>query len=276
MTFASRRWLAGLLTGMVAVAISVVVLAYSLSLHASAYLSGWLLAGIILFLASYDVRKKLTYPPLFQSSTWLQFHIYVGFLSVFLFLLHIGLRLPDGPFEITLALLFAGAAGSGVVGLVLSRAIPPRLAARGQEVLFERIPVFRRQLRDRAEQLVFESVERAGGATLANFYTARLADFFHGPRHWGQHLVQSNRPLLRLRSELRSLERYLNEWERQIADQLAELIEAKDALDYHYALQGVLKAWLFVHIPLTYVLLLFAVVHVVLVYAFSGTHGGLL
>ena len=46
--------------------------------------------------------------------------------------------------------------------------------------------------------------------------------------------------------------------------------ETKDQLDFHQAMQGLLKGWLFVHIPLTYALLLFALVHLVLVYAFSG------
>ncbi len=45
--------------------------------------------------------------------------------------------------------------------------------------------------------------------------------------------------------------------------------DAKDALDYHHAMQGVLKGWLFVHIPLTYVTLIFIVVHVVIVHTFA-------
>ena len=72
-------------------------------------------------------------------------------------------------------------------------------------------------------------------------------------------------------NELRVLERYLSTQERQTAAELAELIETKDNLDYHNAMQGALKCWLFVHIPLTYVLLPFVVVHVVLVHAFSGS-----
>jgi len=48
------------------------------------------------------------------------------------------------------------------------------------------------------------------------------------------------------------------------------LVRQKDGLDYHYALQLVLKGWLFTHIPLTYSLLLLTLVHVVLVFAFSG------
>jgi hypothetical protein len=47
-------------------------------------------------------------------------------------------------------------------------------------------------------------------------------------------------------------------------------VRRKDALDYCGALQAALKLWLFVHLPLTYSLMIFSVWHVVLVFAFSG------
>ena len=40
---------------------------------------------------------------------------------------------------------------------------------------------------------------------------------------------------------------------------LRELIVKKDDLDFHYALQRALKAWLFVHVPMTGVMLMLAV-----------------
>ena len=55
-----------------------------------------------------------------------------------------------------------------------------------------------------------------------------------------------------------------------ILDQLAGLLREKRRLDFHYALQGILKAWLFVHIPFTYSLLIFSIVHLILVFGFSA------
>ena len=66
------------------------------------------------------------------------------------------------------------------------------------------------------------------------------------------------------------LERYLDPVERRARDELVELVGLKDDLDYHYALQAVLKRWLFVHIPLTYAMLVLAGVHGFLAVAFSG------
>jgi len=47
-------------------------------------------------------------------------------------------------------------------------------------------------------------------------------------------------------------------------------VRENDDLDFHYRRQLRLKGWLFIHIPLTYSLMIFTVAHVVIVYAFSG------
>ena len=235
--------------------------------------SGWILLAVMLFLASYNLRKKLTYPPLLNSATWLRLHVYVGVLSMVGFLWHLGWRMPNGVFEGLLAAVYVSVVASGLAGLALSRLIPGRLTVRGEEVLFERIPMYRRQLRERAEVVIVESASESGTTTLSEFYALRLADFFYGPRHAWHHVVQSTRVITRMTNELRSLERYLNDREREALRELTELVEAKDGLDYHYTMQGVLKGWLFVHIPLTYLLLVLTAAHVIIVHAFVGAPG---
>ena len=261
------------MTAVIAVVGSAVVVSYSLSLRDAALGSGWVLLAVMLFLASYNLRKKLTYPPLLSSATWLQLHVYVGLLSVVLFLSHLGWRMPNGLFEGALAVVYVCVAASGLVGLALSRLIPGRLTVRGEDVLFERIALYRRQLRERAEVVIVESASESGTTTLSEFYARRLADFFHGPRHAWRHVVQSTRPMTELKNELRSLERYLSDRERETLRELTELVEAKDSLDYHRTMQGMLKGWLFVHIPLTYMLLVLTAAHVVIIHAFVGALG---
>jgi hypothetical protein len=51
---------------------------------------------------------------------------------------------------------------------------------------------------------------------------------------------------------------------------MRHLVERKDRLDYAHALQSVLKGWLFVHMPATYGMILLALVHLLLVYAFGS------
>jgi len=43
----------------------------------------------------------------------------------------------------------------------------------------------------------------------------------------------------------------------------------KDRLDFAQVYLGLNKGWLFVHVPVTYALMVLTVLHVVIVYAFS-------
>ncbi len=270
------RWRNALLTGAVAAALVLLVHVQDASLHHSSLTSGWLLLAMVFWLASYNLRKKLPFLPLGSSSGWLQLHIHIGLISMLAFGLHAlyrpgeGLHLPNGVLEATLAALYTGVALSGVFGLFLSRAIPRRLAVRGEEVIFERIPAFQRRIADEVRELALRSVRDANATTLADFYELRLAHFFAAPRHFWLHLLQSSRPRHALLTTVGDLDRYLSDPEREIADQLCERIRRKDDLDYHHALQAVLKTWLFLHIGLTYALLVVAVAHALLAHAFLG------
>ena len=73
-----------------------------------------------------------------------------------------------------------------------------------------------------------------------------------------------------MRGDFDLVRRYLNHDEEKVLDWLFERVHEKNQLDYAYALQATLKGWLFVHVPMTYSMLLLVFVHVILVYAFSG------
>jgi hypothetical protein len=125
-----------------------------------AYLTGWVLLAAMILLAVYNARKRLPFLPLGNSETWAQIHIYAGFFTVVLFLIHLNFRVPTGWFEGTLAWLYALVTGSGIVGLFLSRVLPRRLATRGGEVIYEKIPALRYALRQEAEALALGGEDR--------------------------------------------------------------------------------------------------------------------
>jgi hypothetical protein len=271
MTFRSRLWrnLAILICACLLIALVYTLLA--VSLKPTSFYTGWGLFGLMVVLASYNVFKKLPFLPLGTSSTWLQFHIYCGYATVLLFALHLGPRLPHKPLGIIMMALYVGVAGSGILGLALSRWVPPRLRAAGEEVLYERIPIQQRALQKEVEELVLRSVQVADSTSISDFYVKRLKGFFDSPRNFWGHLLFSNLARRRaLLAEAQDQKRYMNEQEREIMEAVIDHIRAKDDLDYQYALQGVLKFWLFVHIPLTYSLLIFSLFHVLMVYTFSG------
>ena len=233
-----------------------------------AFLTGWALLAGMFVLTIYNVRKKLPFLPLGKSETWLQIHIYLGFFTTLLFLIHLNFRAPHGWFEITLAWLFVLVSGSGMIGLFFSRMLPRRLATRGGEVIFEKIPALRHALKTEAEDLAVG--QAANSVVIAGFYTQRLASFFSSPKNLWRHLFESRRPVSALLAELEDLRRFATDADREKIEKLAALVRRKDGLDYHRALQLALRLWLFVHIPLTYGLMIFTLLHVVLVFGFSG------
>ena len=233
-----------------------------------AFLTGWALLAGMCVLTIYNVRKKLPFLPLGKSETWLQIHIYLGFFTTLLFLIHLNFRWPHGGFEITLAGLFVLVSGSGMVGLWFSRRLPRRLATRGGEVILEKIPALRHAAQAQAEDISLG--EEAKSPVIAEFYAKRLADYFAGPRNFWRHLAESRGPLNALVAELEDLRRFAGEADQGKIDKLITLVRRKDGLDYHRALQLALRLWLFVHIPLTYGLLIFTALHVILVFGFSG------
>ena len=264
------RWIAKLFLLILLCVVSVYVLQQKQHLPRLVYITGWLLLGLMLLLTLYNGRKKIPFLPLAKSRDWLQFHIWAGWFTLLLFLFHIRFRFPTGWFEGTLAALYGIVMVSGIVGLFISRSFPRRLTSRGGEVLFDAIPVARRNLRKRAEELTLQSVPEVQASTVAEFYTTELAGFFAGPRNYWKHLFEIRSPLNQMLKKVDDLKRFLNEKERNAMSEFADLIRQKDGLDYHHSLQLTLKLWLFIHIPLTYSLLIFSVLHVILVFAFSG------
>ena len=271
--FTQRRlkWLTLFAAATIAVGSAYVL--WAAELQRFTYLSGWLLWALMLVLTAYNARKKLPFLPLGNSEIWLEFHSYAGYFTAVLFLAHLRFRWPTGGFETGLFGLYLLVVVSGIVGLVFSRSLPKRLTARGGEVLFERIPFIRRELQEKAEALALQSVTLAKSALIAEFYTHQLSDFFAGHRHYFYHLLEIRRPAIKLLAKVDDLKRFLNPDERTVADQIASLIRQKDGLDYQHTLQLTLRLWLFVHLPVTYSLLLWSVAHIVLVYGFSAGAG---
>ncbi|MCP4784312.1 MAG: hypothetical protein GY903_31780 [Fuerstiella sp.] len=231
---------------------------------------GWLLAVVVLFLTSYRVRKQLTMLPLGSSARWLQCHIYVGLLSLPVFLLHTGGQWPGGLIEVMTGLLFLTVFCTGIVGLILTRAIPPRLTNRGEEVIRERIPEFIRILREEAEASVAGAKDVAPSEVLSDLYLRHLHAFFQRPRNLFPYLIHSAKPRAGLLSALAETRRFLNSQDQQTMERLAECVKRKDDLDYQYAMQSLLKYWLFLHVPLTWGMIVFASCHVITVMAYTS------
>lgn len=240
------------------------------SLSSSSIATGCLMLVAVLFLALYNLRKKLPFLPLGTSAAWLQWHIYVGIGSIGIFALHAGIAWPTGVFETSLAFTYAATVLSGLVGLYLTRTIPVQLARVGEEVIYERIPALRSQVGRQANEVVLQAVTASGTTTLADFYAERLYGFFRRGRGFGYVIRPTTAVRRNLMAEMQHLRRYLSEAELTACERLFTLLRRKDDLDFHSVRQGLLKGWLFVHIGLTYALVALGLTHGLIAAAFRG------
>lgn len=247
-------------------------LAYGVSVYHTAWaaaagttparFTGWALLGLMGGLMVLALRKRITRLPLGRMYHWVTIHVYLGLLVGGLLLVHIGFAWPGTALNQALLVCFLVAWGSGVMGLALSRAIPVRLHERGEVVIYERIPAHRHRLRQHLLAMVEEGTAGAVNGALASYTLETLVPFFEAPRHRLAHLLGRSRHRRRMLLALDTLGRSMNPRDRQTKDALADLVRAKDDLDFMQVHQAVLKYWLFVHVPLSYALLVFVVIHV--------------
>ena len=125
---------------------------------------------------------------------------------------------------------------SGIVGYVLQRILPHRLADLEGEVIYERIPNELAALREQIEDLILKAVKELGSDTLGRYYTESLEWFFWRPRFLLGHLVGSGRSASWIRGRITALRRYLNEGERAYLGRIEEIALQKSRLDAHFAL----------------------------------------
>ena len=266
---ASRAWLQLALFWALGVAgwlvVALIALRAERSLHQGAVVTGYVLFAMMLALGLFNLKKRLVALPFGTARAWMSAHLIIGTVSVPLYLQHTGTLWPGGYYERAIALAFYIVMLSGAAGYVLQRLLPRRLAHLDMEVIYERIPGEIFALRERVEGLVLKGVQDAGSDTLGRYYLESLQWFFRRPRFFLSHLFGSGRAPRWVRGHVSALRRYLNETERGVLDQVEQLAFRKNQLDAHFALQSVLKLWLFVHIPAAVLLLALALWHLLVV-----------
>jgi hypothetical protein len=209
---------------------------------------------------------------------WRKFHIFLGYLLIAAFISHSDFSLPDTGFEWALWTGFVLVTLSGIFGVYLAWS----LKAKGridEGVSYDRIPALCAQLARDVRAAVAETDPAAAqiplpgiphGAWIMDLYANHLRNFFEGPRNLTAHLIGSQRPLQRLTDEIDNLSHYVDQQSREKLAAIKILVVEKDRLDFARVYLGLTKAWLFVHVPFTYALTVLAVLHVLVVYAFSS------
>jgi hypothetical protein len=232
-------------------------------------LTGWILLILLLALASFNARKRLSMLPLGSARTWLLIHVAGGGLAAAVFWLHIGTFWPQGFYEQALTVLFYAISANGILGYLLQRIYPARLTQTGLEVIYERIPSELADIRGEAEALILACTKETASDVLAQHYQQTFSWFFRRPRFTVSHLLGGLRGEHWVRHQCSTVQRYLNAVERGYLERLASLARIKNQIDFHYAAQGVMKGWLLVHVPLAVAVLALAAWHVILVHIYA-------
>jgi len=197
-----------------------------------------------------------------NSRSWLYFHIYGGLLFVILVLMHSGFRIPNGTLTLCLWILSLWTVVSGLAGLALQKWIP-RVLASGLsiEVLYERIPELIDELRQKAENIMFQAE-----APIQAFYTKSLSASFSQPRRRLIYFLDITGGIKARLRRFEYLRGFLSPTGQAQLDELERLYQTKLEIDAHFTLQQPLRFWQYAHVPTSWLMLAFVALHLFTVF----------
>lgn len=251
---------------------------YGNGLRDPRYLDGWVLAGGMSLQIGFHIAIKTAKLTPASAMRWRKFHVFLGYLLIAAFISHSDFSLPDTGFEWALWMGFLLVTLSGVIGTYLGWSLKAKRLV-DDDINHDRIPTLRAELARNVEATVADSDPSAATIGLpklpheswiTDLYANHLRDFFAGQRNVFAHLIGSQHPLKRLIDEIDSLSRYVDKPSQEKLAAIKILVVEKDRLDFAGVYLWLTKCWLFVHVPVTYALIVLSAVHIVVVYAFSS------
>lgn len=249
--------------------------------------------GFMAFVTLLALRKKFPIWRIGRTKTWMRGHLWLGALSLPLILLHAGFLFGHGVTSLMMW-LFVVVYASGFFGAWLQHTMPRRLLRDvPMETIYDQIGNVRTQLLEEADGVVADAcgklevevavpaaatlvganalatVMRTGSgdaddtAPLREFYMKEMRPFVQAPRP--SHALASELGAAAMFAAVRPL--VPPTLHPAIAD-LESLCEEERQLLRQERLHGLLHAWLIVHVPLSFALMVFAVVHIVMALRF--------
>jgi hypothetical protein len=249
---------------------------YGNGLRDPRYLDGWVLAlGMGVQLAFHIAIKTASLPPK-SSARWRRIHILIGYLLIAVFVSHSDFSLPDTAFEWALWAGFVLVTLSGIFGTYLTWSLRAKHGI-DESLAYDRIPARRAELAlavhaaaAQADPAVAAIALPAPPHWIMDLYRTHLRDFLRRPRNLTAHLIGSQRPLKRLTDEIDNLSRYVDQRRQEKLAAIRNLVVEKDRLDFARVHLGLARAWLFVHVPATYALIVLTLLHILVAYSYSS------
>jgi hypothetical protein len=274
----ANRTVQGLLIAAISGGLLWLVWIYGNGLRDPRYLDGWVLAGGMGLQLYFHIAIKTTSLSPKSAARWRKVHVFIGYLLIAAFISHSDFSLRDTGFEGALWAGFVLVTLSGIVGTYLAWSLKVKHGI-DERVGYERIPTRRAELARDVHAVLAKADPPAAvvalpapphDAWIKDLYTTHLRDFFQGQRNSAAHLIGSQRPLRRLTDEIDNLSGYVDQRSQEKLAAVKNLVVEKDRLDFARVYLGLARGWLFVHVPVTYALVVLTVLHVLVVYAFSS------
>jgi hypothetical protein len=251
--------------------------------------------GFMIFAGLLGLRKKFPVWRIGRAQTWMRAHLWLGFLSYPLILLH-GAFHFGGPLTRVMMWMFTVIFVSGIVGAAIQHFMPRvHTAQLPMETIYEQIDHVRDQLAMEAGRLLDSACDSLNGE-LSRASVGQLAAAASAGTDWDVTVAdglgfneQASRQLrdfflretlpylekagsrgmlladpLRAKGMFQQLRILLPASLHSTVGDLETICEEKRQLDQQKRYHLVLHAWLLVHIPLSYAVLLLGGVHAVM------------
>jgi len=219
----------------------------------------------ILVLLSYGMRKRSYWSTPGTLQAWLSNHIYLGLFVLLLVLLHSGFQFGLNIHSFALLLLVL-VIGSGVVGAYAYLTLPQRFSGLGPEVVAHGKESIQQEL----QQVTRDMLSQCAGKspTLVRICEREIQHGLPGPfAGWRILLQQPLSPSATL--TLQEFQTYLEQIpaaEQTTLQRLAALAARKREIEYRLVsqmrLQNLLEAWLYIHVPMSIMMLVAVLIHI--------------
>ena len=229
------------------------------------YALGTIGAGLILWLGMLGIRKRAMTRGRWSLKAWTSAHVYLGLALIVIATLHTGFQFGWNvhtlSYVLMMLVIFSGVYGITVYGMLPQGLSDSRSEMTGPQMI-EAVSSLDKQIQASAQPLSDSDSEIVLGS---------LGEDPFGGGAWRR--LSGNYPRCGNLRALQIMRARLNEVEgKQVApiEQVVQLLERKAAalarLRGYVQRRALLEIWLFVHVPLTFVLIVALLAHIVSVF----------
>lgn len=215
---------------------------------------GWIGLALIVFLASYSLRKRwqVLWPGSLEA--WLRWHTFLGILALGLIFLHSGFR-TGGIFEAGSLIMLTATVISGILGLFVFVLIPPLFSALDTRT---RVPDLPEEIATTMAEIrqIGESCSEPARAFVERDLLERLA---HSRVSWRKPELRASEELLR--DVVSSLSGERTEVINRLRELAADVMEKRRQAALHWHVKLIEAAGLHIHVALTTALLFLVAAH---------------